>query len=164
MNGSWRHRNLSFFLSYHLSVNTFRCTNSHQPLLSSHKLLFNFLGAIARFRKTISFVMSVCPHATTRLALDGLWLNLIFDLFSKFCRENSSCIKSDKNNGYFTWNFSRLWQYLAKFFLDWEKFQRKFLEKIKCTFYVHYFFPKYVVEPEEPQMTSQYGAHALNAG
>jgi hypothetical protein len=27
--------------------------------------------------------------------------------------------------------FSPLWQYLAKFFLEWEMFYEKFLEKIK---------------------------------
>jgi hypothetical protein len=27
--------------------------------------------------------------------------------------------------------FSHLWQYLAEFFLEWEMFQRKFVEKIK---------------------------------
>jgi hypothetical protein len=31
-----------------------------------------FLGAFAKLRKaTVSFVMSVCPHGTTRLSLDG---------------------------------------------------------------------------------------------
>jgi len=31
-----------------------------------------FLGAFAELRKaTVSFVMSVCPHGTTRLPLDG---------------------------------------------------------------------------------------------
>jgi hypothetical protein len=31
-----------------------------------------FLGAFAKFRKaTISFVMSVCPHGTTRFPMDG---------------------------------------------------------------------------------------------
>ena len=28
--------------------------------------------------------------------------NFIFEYFSKICRENSSSLKSDKNNGYFT--------------------------------------------------------------
>jgi hypothetical protein len=37
--------------------------------------------------------LSVRPHATTQLALDGFWLNLIFELLSKICRGNSSFIK-----------------------------------------------------------------------
>ena len=53
-----------------------------------------FLGAFAELRKaTISFVMSVRPRGTTRLPLDGFWLNLLLELFSKICRQNSSFIK-----------------------------------------------------------------------
>ena len=46
--------------------------------LSAFELLwFGFLGAFAKLRKApISFVMSVCPHATTRLPLDGFLLKL----------------------------------------------------------------------------------------
>jgi len=50
-----------------------------------------FLGAFAKLRNAIiSFVMSVCPHGTTRLPLDGFSWNLVFEYFSKFRRENSS--------------------------------------------------------------------------
>jgi hypothetical protein len=45
---------------------------------------------------------SVCRHGTTWLPLDGFWLNLVFELFSKIYRENSSPLKFYKNNGYFT--------------------------------------------------------------
>jgi hypothetical protein len=42
-----------------------------------------FLGAFVEMRKaTISF-MSVCPHGTTRLPLDGFSWNLIYKCFSK---------------------------------------------------------------------------------
>ena len=34
-----------------------------------------------------------CPHGTTLLPLDGFSLNLIFETFSKVCRENSRFIK-----------------------------------------------------------------------
>jgi len=41
----------------------------------------------------ISAVSSVCPHGTTWLYLDGfLWI-LVFEYFSKICREISSFIK-----------------------------------------------------------------------
>ena len=41
-----------------------------------------FLGAFAELQKlTISFVMSVHPHGTTRLPLDGFSRNLIFEDF-----------------------------------------------------------------------------------
>jgi hypothetical protein len=37
--------------------------------------------------------LSVRKHVTTRLPLDGFWWNLIFKLFSKISRENSSFMK-----------------------------------------------------------------------
>jgi hypothetical protein len=37
--------------------------------------------------------MSVLPHGTTRLPLNRVSRNLIFEDFSKTCRENSSLIK-----------------------------------------------------------------------
>jgi hypothetical protein len=36
----------------------------------------------------------VCPHGTTRLPLDGLLWNLVFECPSKTCRERFSCIKN----------------------------------------------------------------------
>jgi len=48
-------------------------------------VLYNssFLGAFAELRRaTISFVMSVRPHGTTRLPLDGFSSNLISEYFS----------------------------------------------------------------------------------
>jgi hypothetical protein len=54
-------------------------------------------GAFAKFRKATiaSSCPSVCvrPHRTTRLQLDGFGWNLIFEIFSKTCRENSNFIK-----------------------------------------------------------------------
>ena len=38
-------------------------------------------------------------------------------------------------------SYVHLWQYVAQFFLDWEIFQIKIVEKIKHTFYI---FPKIV--------------------
>jgi hypothetical protein len=37
--------------------------------------------------------LSVSPHGTTRLPLDGFWWNLMFELFPEICRQNSSFIK-----------------------------------------------------------------------
>ena len=55
-----------------------------------------FLGAFARLRKAaISFIMSVCPHGTTRLPLGGFWWKLIFETFSKICQENSNFVKTN---------------------------------------------------------------------
>jgi len=49
-----------------------------------------FLGAFAKLREAPISFMSVRPHGTTRLPLDGFSLNLVFQDFSKICGENSS--------------------------------------------------------------------------
>jgi hypothetical protein len=62
--------------------------------------------------------------------------------------------------------FLHLWQYLAEFFLEWEMFQIKFIEKIKTHVLgsITFFFRKSyslwdnvkknnMVETERPQMT-----------
>ena len=56
-----------------------------------------------------------------------------------------------------------LWQYLAEFFLEWEMFQTKFVEKMKTQFKSSNFFllkscrlwdnVEYMVDPDSPQMT-----------
>jgi hypothetical protein len=67
--------------------------------------------------------------------------------------------------------FSQMWQYLAEFFLEWETFHIKVVERIKThilcsvTFFkscsVYEIMSKIVVEPERPQTTSQYGAKTV---
>ena len=61
--------------------------------------------------------------------------NFIFEYFSKICRENSSSLKSDKNNGYFTghqYTFLTFFLlYLARFVLELEIFHTKVVEEIK---------------------------------
>jgi hypothetical protein len=52
------------------------------------------LGRFEKLRKaTVSFVMSVCPRATTRLPLDPFSWNMIFDYFLKIYPESSKFIK-----------------------------------------------------------------------
>jgi hypothetical protein len=61
-------------------------------------------GAFAKLREAIiNFVMSVCPHGTTRLPLDGFSWNMILKYFSKICREIQVSLKSYKNYRYFSW-------------------------------------------------------------
>ena len=56
-----------------------------------------FFRLYTKLRKaTITFAMcvclSVCPHGTAGLPLDGLSRNFIFECFSKICQQNSSFI------------------------------------------------------------------------
>jgi hypothetical protein len=78
-------------LSYHLR----RCLQIYSFLSGFFR---QFLCAFAKLRKAnISFVMYVLLYVrlnvTTRLSLDRLSSNLIFQYFSKICREYSSFIK-----------------------------------------------------------------------
>jgi len=84
-----------------------------------------FSGAFAKLRKaTISFVMSVRPpYGKSRLPPDRFSLNLIFEGFSKICRENSSFAEIGrvlymKTNLHF-------WSYLVQFLLESEMSQKK---------------------------------------
>ena len=54
-------------------------------------------------KATVSFAMPLRPHGTTRLPLDRFAWNLVFEDFSKTCRQNSTFINSEKNKLYFTW-------------------------------------------------------------
>ena len=74
--------------------------NFKENISLSHRECFMcwFLGAFAKLPKvTISFDMSVClsvcPHETAQLPLDGFPRILIFEHSSKICRESSSFIK-----------------------------------------------------------------------
>jgi hypothetical protein len=54
----------------------------------------DFLGVFAKLQNAaVSFVMSVRPHVTSRLTLDGFSLNLTLECFSKIYRGHSSFIK-----------------------------------------------------------------------
>ena len=74
------------------------------PPFFKDRRLVNFddwsnLGACAKFQKaTRSFVMPVLSvrqsHGTTLLPPDGFLWNFVFEDFSKFCRGNSSLIKT----------------------------------------------------------------------
>jgi hypothetical protein len=84
--------------------------------------------------------MSVCPCVRPSVRVEQLvshWTD--FDkvwylgfFFSKMCQENSSFIKIRQKQRVLYMKMSpHLWQYLAKFFLEWEMFQTKVVEKIK---------------------------------
>jgi hypothetical protein len=112
----------------------------------------------------ISFVMSVCPHGTTRLPLDGFWWNLIFETFSKICWENSNFVKIlQKWPVLYMKTFRHFWQYLAKLLLEWETFWTKVVKKMKTHFMLNNFFSENrtvyeimsqnIVDTEGPQIT-----------
>jgi len=73
--------------------------------LTERELLF--LGAFEKLRKAIiSFVTSVCPsvspHRRNPLPMNGFSRKLV-SIFRKSVEKIQVSLKSDKNNGYFTW-------------------------------------------------------------
>jgi hypothetical protein len=99
------------------------------PLLSlwafmvCYRANFTFLGAFTKLRKaTISFVMAgrlfVRPHGTTGRILMTLG---IWTFFRKSDGNIPSFIKIRRESRIiYLMTFSHLWQYLAKFFSEWE--------------------------------------------
>ena len=87
---------------------TLYCLCSHRNVMTSRKTKQRMCAVFRRVRKIaksdyerISFVMSVCPHGTTRLPLDGFSLHL--SIFRKSVEKIQVSLKYDKNNGHFTW-------------------------------------------------------------
>jgi hypothetical protein len=100
-------------LTFHLMKNSVAASHFQILLLSQHFLadpevcMQSFLDAFAKLQKaTISFVMSACPYGTTRLPLDEFWWKLIFETFSKICRENSNFMTSYTKTGTLHKDFS----------------------------------------------------------
>jgi hypothetical protein len=60
---------------------------------------------------------------------------LIFEYFWKICRDNSSFIKYEENNGYFRERFMYVCD-ISLNFIELELFQTEVVEKIKTKFYV----------------------------
>jgi hypothetical protein len=114
-----------------------------------------------------------CICMEQRFPLDGFSWNLVFEYFSKNCRANSSFFK--------TWQEWRVlymktnihfWSHPSKFFLEWEMFQTKFVEKIKTHFVFNFFFFRkscLLLDNVEKYCSRaghrwQYGAWELHAG
>jgi hypothetical protein len=124
----------------------------------------------------MSVHLSVRPHGTPRLQLDGFSWNLIFDDFSKIRRENSN----------FHLNLKRitgtLHEYLCTFMIisRWILLRMRNVSHKSCRvnqnthFMFNNSFPetravyeikwKNTVQPDRPKMTILYGACALHVG
>jgi len=75
-------------------------------------------------RKISSYVMSVCPHGTTRQPLEGCF-RISVERFRFHYNLTRITALYMKTNIYF-------WSYFAQFFLEWEIFHIKFVEKVKA--------------------------------
>jgi len=112
----------------------------------------------------ISFVMSVCPYGSSRLALDGFSRDLILQYFLTVCREISISLKYYENNGHFTWRTPCTFDHLSlSVLLRMGNISDKGVEKVKIyiLFSVIFFFEnlavyeitwKHMVQPDRLQM------------
>ena len=102
------------------------CYRKHQTAL---------FRRVEKWRKaTISFVIFFCPSVHME-QLDSHWTNfdeIWYLVFSKICQKKSSFIKiRQEQRVLYMKTFSHIWQYFAKFFLEWQMFRTKVVEKIK---------------------------------
>ena len=109
-----------------------------RPTDAATVLFFSFGARSQNCEKRLldSTSLSVCPHVTTQLPLDGFSWNLILECFSKTCGENYSPIKIGQEYRvlYMKQTDIHFWLYLAQFFLEWEMFQTKVVGKLKTHF------------------------------
>jgi len=88
----WHCRDIAPVFHFYYPVNLKKTlVPKSQPLLG-YKLIFRRVIKMAK-DAAISFVMSVRPYGITRLPLDRIIWNLMFDNFSKICLEISSFLK-----------------------------------------------------------------------
>jgi len=112
----------------------------------------------------LSVSVSVGPHRTTRLPMDGFSWNLIFEYLSKICRGNPRFIKIwQRQRILHTSTYVHLWYYLAEFFLEWAISQKEVVEKteiyfmfsnfVLCNHVLYEMMWKNIVQPGRLQMT-----------
>jgi hypothetical protein len=107
--------------------------------------VLTILGLFAQLQTmAISFITPVWLHGKTLLPLDGFSWNLISEQFSKICHKNSSFIKTWQQNGYFKWRAIYIFDLLTYFFLEWDMFHTKVVEKIETHFMFNNSFLKIV--------------------
>jgi hypothetical protein len=87
--------------------------------------------------------LSISLHRKTQLPSDKFSWNLVFEYFLKICPKNSSFIKIwHEEKVFYLYTYADLWHYFAVFFLEWEMFQTKVVEKIKTHIFNNFFFPQ----------------------
>jgi hypothetical protein len=109
------------------------------------------LGAFTKLRKaTINLAMSVRPSVRME-QLGSHWTDFHemwhLSIFRKFVEKFQYSLKSDKNDGYFTWRPIYIFlSYLAQFFLEWKVFQKKRRRENRNTHFMfnNFFFSKIV--------------------
>ena len=123
---------------------------------------------MAKLRKaTIGFVMSVRPHVRLSAWNNSdptgrIFMKFDMSIFRNTVEKIQVSLKSDKNNGYYTWRPLDMWSYLTQFLFEREMFQKVVGEieiRILCsiTFLrksrLYEIMWKNTEEPGKPQVT-----------
>jgi len=88
-----------------------------------------------------SVCLSVRPHGTIRLPLDRFLLNLKFQNFRTYVEKIQDSLKTDKNNGYFTWRPRHIFYHISLTSSQNEKcFRQNVSRKSEHTFDIQWRF------------------------
>jgi len=118
-------------------------------------------------------LVSSCPSLTEQLG--SHWKDfheiLYFRIFRNLLRNSGFGKMWHELQVLYMKIYVNSWQFLAKFWLEWDMFRTKFVEKIKKTVFITFHVPRKscplwdnVVQSDRPQLTVQYGACSLHAG
>jgi len=139
-------------------------------------------GALGKLRKeNITFVMylsgrpSFRPYGTVPLPLEGFPWNLVHEDVSKICWGKQVGLKPDKNNWYFTWRRTCVYDDVSLNSQNEKLLRQKSLRKsktqISCPIYFSgtacFFYEimwKNMVQPDRPQIKIQYCACTWHDG
>jgi hypothetical protein len=99
---------------------------------------FRFLGSFAKQKNQLlaSSWLPVRPHRTNRLQLGQIFIKFDVSIFRKFSQKIKMSLKSDKNNGYFTWQPMYIYDISPISSQNEKCFTQKLQRIAKHTFYV----------------------------
>jgi hypothetical protein len=100
--------------------------------------VFRWVDRIAKQRLLASPCTSVRQHVRNRLPLDGF--SRILNIFRKHVEKIQVSLKSDYNNGYFTWRPIYIFYHISLNFFTMWNLSHKFVEEIKTHFVFSKFF------------------------
>jgi hypothetical protein len=113
------------------------CVRKHGLKLCMYMLspqyLFRLVRKIVKNNNYLHHVCSSDQMSRNNSAPNGqIFMKLQYwNMFWKSAQKIKVSLKLGKNNGYFTWRPIYIFYHLTQFFLEWEMFQTKFVEKIK---------------------------------
>jgi len=97
--------------------------------ICAFKVLCSSFGAFAKLGKAAVIFVISCLLAWNISAYSRR-ISMTFDIW-EYLGKIPVSLKSDKDNGHFTWRHACTFMYLAELLSEWEVFQTKLVEKMK---------------------------------